>query len=109
MYYVYVIYSEKLNRFYTGTTDDLDKRIEQHNSAFYPNSFTSKGIPWQLKTSFSFENNLHAYFAESFIKRMKSKIFIEKIIKDSELFYGIIDKNVREQLRGFGAASSTKP
>jgi putative endonuclease len=109
MYYVYVIYSEKLNRIYTGTTDDLDKRIEQHNSAFYPNSFTSKGIPWQLKGSFSFENNLHAYFAESFIKRMKSKIFIEKIIKDPELFYEIIDKNVRVQLRSFGAASSTKP
>ena len=109
MYFVYIIYSEKLNRFYTRTTDDLDKRIEQHNSAFYPNSFTSKGIPWQLKASFSFENNLHAYFAENFIKRMKSKIFIEKIIKDPELFYEIIDKNVSVQLRGFGAASSTKP
>ena len=109
MYFVYVIYSVKLNRFYTGTTDDLDKRIEQHNSVFYPNSFTSKGIPWELKVFFSFENSLHAYFAERFIKRMKSKIFIEKIIKEPDLFYGIIDKNVRGQLRGFGAASSTKP
>ena len=109
MYYVYVIYSEKLNRFYTGTTDDLDKRIEQHNSAFYPNSFTSKGIPWELKVFFSFENNKTALDAEKFIKRMKSKIFIEKIIKNPGLFTKIIENSVRVQLRGFGAASSTKP
>jgi putative endonuclease len=109
MYFVYVIYSVKLNRFYTGTTDDLDKRIEQHNSAFYPNSFTSKGIPWELKVFFSFENNKTAMDAEKFIKRMKSKIFIENIIKRPELLTEIIDNNARVQLRKFGAASSTKP
>jgi len=109
MYFVYVIYSEKLNRFYTGTTDDLDHRIAQHNSAFYPNSFTSKGIPWELKVFFSFENNKTAIDAEKFIKRMKSKIFIENIIKKPELLTEIIDNNARVQLRGFGAASSTKP
>jgi len=109
MYFVYIIFSEKLNRFYTGTTNDLDKRIEEHNSAFYPNSFTSKGIPWQLKVCFSFENNLHAYFAERFVKRMKSKVFIRKIIEQPELFTEIISNAMREQPRGFGAASSTKP
>ena len=109
MYYVYIIYSEKLNRFYTGTTNDLDKRIEQHNSKFYPNSFTCKGIPWILKVDFLFDNNATAYFAERFIKRMKSKTFIQKIIKDPDLFKEIIDDAVRAQPRAFGAASSTKP
>ncbi len=109
MYFVYIIYSEKLKRFYIGTTNDLDKRIEQHNSSFFPNSYTSKGIPWILKVHFSFDNNSKAYFAERFIKRMKSKAFIEKTIKDPDLFKEIIDNKVREQLRGFGAASSTKP
>ncbi len=109
MYFVYVIYSEKLKRFYTGTTNDLDKRIEQHNSSYYPNSYTSKGIPWALKVDFTFEVSSHAYFAERFIKRMKSKKFIEKIIKDPDLFKEIIANNVRAQPRDFGAASSTKP
>ena len=109
MYFVYIIYSEKLNRFYIGTTDDLDKRIEQHNSAFYPNSFTSKGIPWVLKVHFTFEVSSHAYFAEKFIKRMKSNVFIRKIIEQPELFTEIIRNAVRGQPRGFGAASSTKP
>ncbi|MEY4659284.1 MAG: hypothetical protein RJB36_1050, partial [Bacteroidota bacterium] len=75
MYFVYIIYSEKLNCFYTGTTNDLGKRMEQHNSKFYPNSFTCRGIPWVLKANFSFDYNTHAYYAERFIKRMKSKTF----------------------------------
>ena len=45
---VYIIYSAVLRRFYTGTTDDVTKRIEEHNSKEYPGSFTSKGIPWDL-------------------------------------------------------------
>jgi hypothetical protein len=40
---------------------------------------------------------------------MKSKTFIERIIKDPVLFKEIIDKAARVQPRGFGAASSTKP
>ena len=90
MFYVYILYSQKLNRFYTGTTNDLENRIDQHNSAFYPNSFTSKGIPWLLKVYFCFENNSQAYFAEKFIKRMKSRTFIEKIIEDPTCFLQLI-------------------
>ena len=30
MYYVYVLISEKDNKFYTGYTSDLEKRIEEH-------------------------------------------------------------------------------
>ena len=83
--------------------------MEQHNSAFYPNSFTSKGIPWELKVFFSFEKNNTAFEAEKFIKRMKSKKFIELIIEDPKFFEEILDNKMRVQLRGFGAASSTKP
>ncbi|MFM1915832.1 MAG: hypothetical protein RLZZ531_1501, partial [Bacteroidota bacterium] len=74
-----------------------------------PNSYTCKGIPWILKVDFLFDNNATAYFAERFIKRMKSKTFIQKIIKDPDLFKEIIDDAVRAQPRAFGAASSTKP
>jgi putative endonuclease len=32
MYYVYVLQSKKDNKFYTGFTRDLNRRIEEHNS-----------------------------------------------------------------------------
>ena len=34
MYYVYVLISEKDGKFYTGSTDDLKRRINQHNSGY---------------------------------------------------------------------------
>ena len=48
MYVVYILYSKKLNRFYTGTTDDFERRLAEHNSNKYDDGFTSRGIPWEL-------------------------------------------------------------
>ncbi len=48
IYFVYILFSEKLNRFYIGTTDDPHRRLNEHNSIRYPNTYTSKGIPWSL-------------------------------------------------------------
>jgi len=46
MYYVYVLQSELDNRFYTGFTKNLEKRVEEHNSGI---SRSTKGrIPFKL-------------------------------------------------------------
>ncbi|WP_082886302.1 GIY-YIG nuclease family protein [Flavisolibacter tropicus] len=43
-YLVYILYSEKLNRFYVGTTDDAERRLLEHNTAHYQDAYTVKGI-----------------------------------------------------------------
>jgi len=93
-YFVYIIYSEKLDRYYVGTTDDVQKRILEHNSMKYAKSFTTKGIPWVLKLSYACEDSAIAYALEKFIKRMKSKLFLEKIICNPK----ILDSIVQEKL-----------
>jgi hypothetical protein len=45
-YSVYILFSQKLNRFYVGTTDDVERRLQEHNEGTYKDAFTSKGIPW---------------------------------------------------------------
>ena len=46
MYYVYVLQSELDNRFYTGFTKNLEKRVEEHNSGI---SRSTKGrIPLKV-------------------------------------------------------------
>ena len=92
VYYIYIIYSEKLNRFYVGTTDDVTRRIVQHNNAFYLTSFTAKGIPWVLKLCFECQSSEKAYLLERFIKKMKSKVFIEKIIANEDILKDIQNK-----------------
>jgi len=34
MYPVYIIFSERANKFYIGQTLDIDQRIPQHNTVF---------------------------------------------------------------------------
>ncbi|MEK7064962.1 MAG: GIY-YIG nuclease family protein [Patescibacteria group bacterium] len=46
MHYVYILYSQKLNKFYVGRTDDLKRRLGEHNSGSTP--FTASGTPWKL-------------------------------------------------------------
>jgi putative endonuclease len=71
-FFVYIIYSESLERFYTGTTDNVHKRIEEHNSNKYPSTFTSKGIPWNLFLTIKCDSSGQAYKLERFIKKMHS-------------------------------------
>ena len=92
MYFIYIIYSKKLDRYYVGTTDDVSKRLYEHNSGFYNESFTVKGIPWELNLSFECEFSQKACGLENFLKRMKSRVFLEKIIVDSNILLDIQSK-----------------
>ena len=89
MFYTYILFSVRLNRYYVGTTDDVVRRLEEHNNAFYEDAYTSKGIPWNLLLSIMCDSSSEAYRLEAFIKRMKSRKFIEKLLVDPELVKSI--------------------
>ena len=46
MYYVYLIRSESLDQFYIGQTDDLRRRIEQHQKG--ESEWTKRAEDWRL-------------------------------------------------------------
>ncbi|MFH1225733.1 MAG: GIY-YIG nuclease family protein [bacterium] len=71
MYYVYIIYSKKLNKKYIGSTENLRNRIIEHNSG--KSDFTSKGIPWKLLYYEAFENKIDALREERFLKTGKGR------------------------------------
>jgi putative endonuclease len=88
-YFVYLLYSQKLNRFYIGTTDNPVKRLMEHNSIKYEDAYTVKGIPWEKKLVYQCKSSENAYSIEKFIKRMKSKVFIQKIIENPDILIDI--------------------
>ncbi len=47
MWYVYILYSSKIDRFYTGVTENVAWRLERHNMGW--GRYTKRGIPWELK------------------------------------------------------------
>lgn len=71
MHYVYIIYSNKLNRKYIGSTIDLKERIRQHNLG--KSDFTSKGIPWKLIYYEAFLSKKQAQKEELFLKSERGR------------------------------------
>ncbi len=46
MFYLYILRSDTTLRYYTGSTEDLPNRVQEHNSG--ENKSTRHGIPWRL-------------------------------------------------------------
>ena len=80
MHYLYILYSEKKDCYYTGQTKNVQNRLEKHNKGY--SLATKNGIPWLLKKSVEFETKSEAIKAENWIKKMKSRKVIEQIIND---------------------------
>jgi putative endonuclease len=78
MWFVYILYSNKLDRYYTGSTDDLEWRLERHNSGW--GRFTKKGIPWKLVYNEEYTTKSAALKREREIKKKKSRKYIEELI-----------------------------
>ena len=81
MYYTYILYSKSINKYYVGYTENLELRIERHNSGW--GKYSSRGIPWELIYSESFSTKSEAIKRENEIKRWKSRAMIEKLIKSA--------------------------
>ncbi len=82
-YFVYIIYSAQLDRYYVGHTHDLEERTRKHNSNH--KGFTGKVNDWILKYSEKYDSKESAYFREREIKKWKSRKKIEELIaKGSE-------------------------
>ena len=75
MLIVYIIFSEKLNKFYIGFTGDLNARITHHNQG--GGSFTGKTNDWEIIYTEEFEEKSQAMRREKQIKGWKSRIMIE--------------------------------
>lgn len=57
MFWVYVLYSEFVDRYYVWSTSDLNDRLERHKS-------TKFRVPWQLVYQESFASRPEAYVRE---------------------------------------------
>ncbi|MCT8340205.1 GIY-YIG nuclease family protein [Flavobacteriaceae bacterium TK19130] len=76
---VYILYSEKLDRFYIGhTAEKISERVRKHNSNH--KGYTGKANDWELKYQEAFPSKKEAYSRERQIKAKKSRKFIEELI-----------------------------
>lgn len=81
-FYIYIIYSEKCDRYYAGHTDSIPKRLEEHNIG-KGGKFASNCRPWNLVYSEQFSYRSDAMKREREIKSKKSRKYIEWLIRGS--------------------------
>ena len=81
MYKTYALYSESADRIYVGQTDDLEKRIAQHNGLIGNySSWTKKYRPWQLLHFDEFETRKEAIIRENELKTGVGREFLRGIL-----------------------------
>ena len=81
MFFVYILRSEQFGIFYVGHTDDLDKRVGEHQAGRSP--YTKFRGPWKLVYVEVFSTRGEAMRREGEIKRRKSRRYIERLVSQS--------------------------
>jgi len=74
-YFVYILYSEKIDKYYVGKTENPKVRLEFHNSDLN-RRWTKRGQPWEIVKLIEFENSTLSSKSERFIKKQRSRKFI---------------------------------
>lgn len=78
MPFAYILFSEKLNKYYIGACINLERRLYEHNIGH--SKFTSIGMPWKIVYTEEYPTIADAIKRENQIKRMKSKKYIDDLI-----------------------------
>ncbi len=79
MYSVYILYSSKIDKYYVGYTNDIERRLSEHNRQ--KGKFTDRGIPWVLVYTERCIGKKAAMVRENEIKGRKSRKYIEGLIE----------------------------
>jgi putative endonuclease len=79
VHFVYIIYSPGRDQYYIGSSQDVFKRLDDHNNS--RSNFTKGTSDWELKWHQSFADKTEALKMELMIKRKKSRVYILKLIE----------------------------
>jgi len=77
---VYILQSQKNNRYYIGSTDNIHRRIYEHNMGKVA---STKNIrPWIVKVFIESNSLTEARSNEYRLKKYKRKDILDKVIQD---------------------------
>jgi len=77
MAFVYILESLSSHQYYIGCTNDIERRINEHNNGL--SKYTKNRGPWILKYKEEFDNLRKARLRERQIKSWKKRAAIEKL------------------------------
>jgi putative endonuclease len=81
MYYVYVLRSEASRRLYKGVTDDVTRRLHEHNDGL--SASTKHWRPWRLVHVEEFATRAEALRRERFLKTGRGREELQGLLDNS--------------------------
>ena len=81
MYYLYILYSIRLDSYYVGYTSNLQERLRKHNRRH--RGFTGRADDWAIVYTEGFNNKLEAAARERTIKSWKSRKLLVSLIRSA--------------------------
>lgn len=82
MYYIYILYSSEIDKYYVGQIYDLQKRLDKHS--LKTTRFTKRASDWKLMYQEVFETRVKAIQREREIKSKKSRKYIGDLIASAD-------------------------
>lgn len=102
-YFVYILKCSD-NSYYTGVTNNLDRRLYEHSNSCNPDSYTSKRLPIELVFHPVFYSSMQAISFEKQVKGWGRKKK-EALINDKwELLHDLAECKNESHCRGFDSA-----
>ena len=81
-YFVYILYSQSKDRYYTGYSVNPEERLIEHNMG--ATTSTRSGRPWLLVYTEEYDDKHAAIIREREIKGMKSRKYIKTLIESNK-------------------------
>lgn len=82
MFFVYILESEHDGSYYIGFSAEPDRRLQDHNQG--KSRYTRLKCPWKRVHIESFALKKDALKREKYIKRMKSRKYIQSLIQGND-------------------------
>ena len=81
VWFVYILYSRSLDRYYIGVTENVEVRFTKHLAKH--RGYTGSATDWELKYVETFPAKRAALIREKQLKRWKNRKRIEELISRS--------------------------
>ncbi|GHB48834.1 GIY-YIG nuclease family protein [Mongoliitalea lutea] len=90
-YFVYILYSPTLDKFYIGYTENIVSRLDQHNKHIFKGSYTDKAEDWEIFFLVECESEHQAIAVEKHIKKNKSRVYLANIKLHPEISLKLLE------------------
>ena len=80
-YTVYLLKSKTTGKHYTGQTEDLERRLKEHNAGLLGKSTKGKG-PWDVIYKEEYKTRSEAMEREKYLKTGAGRDYLKKIVEN---------------------------